>query len=259
LNFEGASGSRLGDDTIYGTDGENIIKTFDGADTVYDRGGNDTVELGKGDDTLYVGGGQDSYDGGAGFDYISYIDSLDGVTVDLRENTSSGSFADDDTFINFEGVSGSDTGDDLLRGTADVNTLRGHGGVDTLYGRAGADQLYGGADNDTLYGGSGHDTLKGGKGLDTVDGGTGDDMLYGGSSSDTFYFQSGDDDDTILDFENNTDVIRFDGYGYLTDADDALTYATAQNGDVMFDFGADGTVLVQDVTIGQLRNDIDIV
>ena len=116
-----------------------------------------------------------------------------------------------------------------------------------------------GGGDDRLYGRGGNDRLIGGNGADFFDGGAGTDQLYGGAGADQFEFDRGEGDDVIHDFENNIDTLRFDNFSYLTTAADALTYATQIGNDVLFDFGADGTVLVLGVTTGQLLNDIDIV
>ncbi|MEB8385635.1 calcium-binding protein [Rhodobacteraceae bacterium KMM 6894] len=259
--FESAGGSKRGDDTITGSSADNRIKTYGGDDRVHDLGGNDLVELGDGEDYVRAGDGADTYDGGADDDYISYYDSTGGVDLDFAANTATGSWANNDVVLNFEGASGSGTGDDTLQGTDGTNILRGYGGNDRLHGRDGDDSLVGGDGDDSLYGGSGADTMRGGDGADRFDGGggSGTDLLYGNAGADVFHFDRGEGDDVIKDFENNIDLIEFDNFGYLTDAASALTYATESGGDVLFDFGADGTVLVEDATIAQLLNDIDIV
>ena len=260
-SFESASGSRTGDDTISGTNGENTIRTYGGNDRVYDRGGADVVELGSGNDYVRVGGGKDSFDGGTGRDYISYYDSSNGVTLDLQANIASGSWAVNDTVTNFESASGSRSGNDTIWGTSGGNTLRGYGGEDYLSGRGGTDLLEGGSGDDTLYGGSGADTLKGGSGSDILDGGGGGgaDHLFGDSGTDQFHFDRGEGYDVIHDFENNVDVIQFDNFDYLSTTSDAFEFATTQVDDVYFDFGADGQILVENITIAQLLNDIEIV
>ncbi|MEB8389325.1 calcium-binding protein [Rhodobacteraceae bacterium KMM 6894] len=261
LNFESASGSKTGDDTINGTDGDNRINTYGGDDRVTDLGGNDEIDLGSGDDYVRAGGGADTYDGGSGTDYISYYDSSGGVDLDFAANTATGAWANNDSVVNFEGASGSNKGDDTLRGTDGESILRGYGGDDRLHGRDGDDSLVGGSGDDSLYGGDGADTMRGGSGADRFDGGggSGTDLLYGDSGADTFHFDRGEGDDVIKDFENNIDLIEFDNFSGFTTAADALAYATEISGDVFFDFGTDGTVLVENATIAQLMNDIDIV
>ena len=260
--FERAAGSNTGDDDIRGTDGNNVIRTYAGNDSVRDREGNDTVELGSGNDYVLVGDGVDSFDGGTGKDYISYFHSTEGVTLDLQANIASGGWAEDDTINSFERASGSKVGDDLIRGTSGDNTIRTYGGDDQLSGRGGADILEGGNGNDFIWGGSGADVLNGGNGTDFLDGGggAGTDTLYGGAGADRFHFDRGEGDDVVKDFENNVDTIEFDGFSYLTDAASALEYATTTGGgDTLFDFGSDGTLLVEGWSKGYLANDIDII
>ncbi|MEB8385653.1 calcium-binding protein [Rhodobacteraceae bacterium KMM 6894] len=260
-DFEAVAGSGTGDDTLSGTSGDNTLVGNGGDDRVFDRGGNDSVNLGAGDDYVRAGGGADTYLGGAGDDYISYYDSSNGVDLDFAADTATGSWANNDIVIGFEGASGSNTGNDTLRGTDGESVLRGYGGNDRLHGRGGDDSMVGGSGADSLYGGSGADTMRGGSGDDYLDGGggSGTDLLYGNSGADEFHFDRGEGDDVIMDFENNVDVIQFDNFSGFTTAADALSFATQTGGDVFFDFGADGTLLVENATIAQLGNDIDIV
>ena len=101
--------------------------------------------------------------------------------------------------------------------------------------------------------------MYGGSGNDRFDGGGGADSLYGGSGSDIFHFDRGEGADIVKDFQNNVDTIEFDNFSGLTDAASALAFATESGGDVFFDFGTDGTLLVENTTKAQLMNDIDIV
>lgn len=124
------------------------------------------------------------------------------------------------------GTSGNDvmTGygqDDTLNGNAGNDNIRGNGGNDTLNGNAGNDALYGGLGNDTLNGGADNDSLYGGAGDDTINGGAGDDGIHG---------QNGDD---ILDggigagsvhggFGNDSITVR-GGNAYGDEGDDTIT------------------------------------
>ena len=74
------------------------------------------------------------------------------------------------------------SGNDIVNGT--VNS-------DTLYGGAGDDTLSGFGGNDVLFGGSGNDTLLGGDGDDILIGGLGADTMTGGDGKDTFLWQKG--------------------------------------------------------------------
>ncbi len=240
-SFESISGSRTGNDNITGTDGANVIRTYGGNDRVYAGKGSDDIELGSGNDYVRVGGGAENFDGGSGNDYISYYSSSNGIFIDLREDEVSGSWAVNDTIKDFESASGSRTGDDTMFGTEGANTFRSYGGDDTLYGRGGSDELYGGDGEDILNGGAG--------------GGT--DLLYGGADADVFEFNSGDGIDIIKDFEDNIDTIQLSNFDF--DAGGPFDFATQVGSDVVFEFGDDGTLTVEDATIGQLMNDLEIV
>ena len=117
---------------------------------------------------------------------------------------------------------------DVLHGGDGNDTLSGGNGNDALSGDGGNDTLTGGSGDDRLYGGAGIDTLRGEAGNDLLDGGSGSDNLYGGGGNDVFVFRAGDGDDTIDDFENGNDRIKFGGsiaYEDLTieqDGDDVL-------------------------------------
>jgi len=91
---------------------------------------------------------------------------------------------------------------DHLQGGAENDTLSGGKGNDGLYG-------YGG--NDSLLGDSGNDTLDGGAEDDLLNGGKGRDMLHGDAGSDTFVLAPDMGEDTIRDFENDTDFIQLEG------------------------------------------------
>lgn len=217
--FERIVGSNAGNDTIFGGNDDNVIKTYGGNDSVFDRAGNDLVDLGDGHDLITVGGGQDNIAGGNGIDEISYFYSSAGVSVDLATNALSGGWAADDLISGFERVSGSNTGGDVLAGSASDNILRGNGGNDLLAGRAGNDYL---------------------------DGGAGTDTLTGGTGADVFIFRRGYGADRANDFvlaEN--DMLFLDDNlwsGPLTASEIVTTYAQDIGSSVILDFGG-GNVL----------------
>jgi Ca2+-binding RTX toxin-like protein len=97
-------------------------------------------------------------------------------------------------------------GDDVIVGTAAVNSLQGGAGNDTLSGGAGNDFLNGQAGNDLLSGGSENDTLIGAAGSDDLHGGEGDDTLIGAFNT-GFGAQPGDGADQLFG-ENGNDLIR---------------------------------------------------
>ena len=92
------------------------------------------------------GAGNDNMDGGLGNDTVRFQYATSGVVASLLTGTATGG-AGNDTFVNFENITGSNFND-------------------TLTGNAGANILNGGSGNDTLYGGLGNDILTGGTGAD---------------------------------------------------------------------------------------------
>ena len=58
-SFESASGSKTGNDTIQGTNGPNVIRTYGGNDHLHGRGGNDVLAGGAGADQFYFAFGDD--------------------------------------------------------------------------------------------------------------------------------------------------------------------------------------------------------
>ncbi len=179
----GGSTGGGGAGTIYGTDGDNLIKTAQNndPDSVDARGGNDVVVSYGGNDTVWGGDGNDK--------------------LEVREgNDEAHGGNGSDTLIGFEG-------NDTLYGDAGSDSITGEYGNDVLYGGDGNDLLDGGWNDqygsDTIYGGAGNDKIQGGKG-DMAN-----DVLSGGAGADTFYFGSAGDDagpyqgfgtDTITDF-----------------------------------------------------------
>ena len=108
----------------------------------------DDVLVGNGESNRLAGGtGADRLDGGGGEDWVSYLESDTGVTVNLGDNIVAGGYAEGDVIVNFENVAGSGH-DDVLTGDAGANQLDGGEGDDLLEGRSGADRLVGGAGDD---------------------------------------------------------------------------------------------------------------
>jgi len=163
-----------GDDTIdastatatlvaYGGPGNDTITGSDRDDLLYGDAGNDTIDGGPGDDVIYGGGGLNTIRGGAGDDLV-YAEGDGGSLVD------------------------GDGGNDTLYAGDHGDTLHGDNGNDEVYGGAGNDHLYGDEGNDWIEGGSGNGILRGdplfGTGKDWLICGTGDDEAYGGGDGD---------------------------------------------------------------------------
>ena len=98
-------------------------------------------------------------------------------------------------------------GDDSLYGGKGIDNLFGNNGQDILFGNRGQDSLIGGEGNDSLYGGKGNDILLGDDGDDFLSGEMGDDSLIGGNGSDRFLLSTNSGIDTIIDFEDGTDLL----------------------------------------------------
>ena len=108
------------------------------------------------------------------------------------------------------GDAAGDTGD-RIHGGDGHDRLYGGAGNDTIAGGPGRDTIEGGAQDDHLSGGRGADRIEGAGGRDFISGGAGADMLSGGGGADTFFFGPKSASDTITDFADDTDAIRFGG------------------------------------------------
>ena len=146
-------------DLLLGTPGADMIYAFESADV---------IEAGAGDDVIDGGDDGDTIDGGDGYDTVDFANSNVGVRADLTTRVGQGGFAHGDTYLNVEGLSGTDFNDTLGGSSAD-NILDGRQGNDRLEGRDGTDTLLGREGDDSLEGGAGADILDGGDGSDTAD------------------------------------------------------------------------------------------
>jgi len=256
-----------GDDELNGDAGNDTILAGAGMDTVMGGAGDDIINGqsginnifgGDGNDTLISGTGDDFLDGGSGVDRVLYSNSSSAVTVNLADDTGFGGTAEGDTYLNIEGLYGSQFNDNLT-GDANDNTISGLDGDDFIDGGAGNDRLVGAAGDDMLFGGDGDDILIAQEGTDTLDGGSGADRLIGGTDADiiiggadndlllgqggadTFIFGDAHGADRIVDFEQGVDIIEFDGTSGITDFGD-LTIT--QTGAHVLITSAAGTIAV---------------
>jgi len=179
----------------------------------------DLMLLGTGNDFVLSSLGEDLINGGAGSDGVSYVNSEEGVQINLSNGEGFGGTAEGDLLVSVENIAGSNLndmlngsaadntlnggggndvvsgfdGDDVLTGAEGKDTLNGGEGVDTLYGDEGNDTLDGGARSDILFGGGGKDTLFGGGGADFISDGIGNDTSSGGAGNDIFFYEAGND------------------------------------------------------------------
>ncbi|MCB2010196.1 MAG: hypothetical protein KDF64_06285 [Geminicoccaceae bacterium] len=112
------------------------------------------------------------------------------------------------------------------------------GGNDVIVDGAGSSLIYGDfqsggqGGNDKIWGGGGSDTIYGGGGNDRIDGGSGVDILRGGDGNDVFVVRPGTELDFIEDFTHGEDRLNLsatgvsfseldtDGNGTINAADD---------------------------------------
>ena len=85
-SIENATGSALGNDSITGDDGANVLHGSGGDDTIAGKGGNDKLIGDAGNDSLNGGDGNDILDGGSDSDTASYADADSAVTVSLADH-----------------------------------------------------------------------------------------------------------------------------------------------------------------------------
>ncbi|MEM1039943.1 MAG: tandem-95 repeat protein [Pseudomonadota bacterium] len=200
-----------GDDRIFTSNGNDILRGGSGNDTLVAAGGDDTLEGGSGDDTLTGGAGADVHNGGSGVDTASYFSASAGIDLLFSStngadsiwgsflNTSAGGYAGDavgDTFNSIAAVSGTQFNDRIygLNGGMDAFLGGGDDNYSVASASTGVDNITGGLGNDRIFTGGGDDFLYGNDGDDELDGGTGSDELYGMGDNDTLRGGQGNDD-----------------------------------------------------------------
>lgn len=204
----------IGNDTIFGRDGPDILCGDDGNDIIVGREGDDCLFGGNGNDTLIGYEGNDKLDGGPG------NDTLDPFSFTFRDPTRP------DPTEEISVSSGDETlGNDTLLCGAGNDSAQGGGGDNVLIGEDGNDTLTGGEGQDYLLGGPGNDTLDGGDGMDHLRGGDGDDILgrwgdgpcelYGGPGRDTLLGGSWD----YLNGGIGSDYLYTSGVGIMVISD----------------------------------------
>jgi Ca2+-binding RTX toxin-like protein len=170
-----------GNDTLEGGAGNDTLDGGAGNDILDGSDGNDRVEGGSGNDTIWASWGDDFEDGGEGVDTLAVVgtaSSISDVTFNLATGSQgvTGEVLTEKAFVNIENFrAGFDASDKYLGsdwnytiiGSSQNNRIETSEGNDELSGAAGDDILIGNGGNDTLDGGAGNDTLDGGVGNDT--------------------------------------------------------------------------------------------
>jgi trimeric autotransporter adhesin len=269
--------SGIGNDSIDGGNGNDLLSAV---------AGDNTLNGGYGNDVIYSGAGNDSIDGGTGDDTLR--SSYSNAVMSYDTLNGSGSIASGleiDTFINIESFNintynGNDfliggTGNDILSAGNGNNTLSGGDGNDNLTSGTGNDFIDGGNGNDTLgsfYSNAvlmSYDTLNGsgsiisgseidtfisieafnitsGNGNDFLLGGTGNDILNGDAGADTM--SGGNNDDTYFVDDASDQVIENSGEGIDT-VNSSIAYNLGSN--------VENLILTDTDNINGTGNDLD--
>jgi len=187
--FNEALDGTVGDDTINGLSGYDILDGGEGSDTYIvnlgdyrDRFVDFYLDSGtSGTDTILAAEVGVIIGIGNGFSYassgIEVIDGLSGSSIYGDNDSQTWDF----TGVEIQGV-------DVIRGLGGHDIITGSNGNDTIDGGTGHDVLNGGTGQDTLLGAEGHDKLFGGEGDDELIGGAGHDTLDGGEGDDSYLF-----------------------------------------------------------------------
>lgn len=139
-----------GDDTINGGGGRDTILGGDGNDMIDGGAGRDNLNGGDGDDTIKAGLNDISVDGGDDHDTIDLGNLNQGVTVNIAEQTATGTDTGAELeFENIENATGTTFADTLI-GDGEDNVLTGLDGDDIFISSGGSDTYDGGEGNDTV-------------------------------------------------------------------------------------------------------------
>lgn len=239
-----------GDDFIRGGPGDDIIFGGSGDDNISGGPGDDQINGGAGDDTIRAGAGDDEVNGGAGDDTIFAGAGDDVVRGGAGDDVIRAGAGDDEV----HGGSGDDvinagSGDDVVDGGSGDDVINAGSGDDVVDGGSGDDVIRGGAGDDVIDGGAGDDVIKGGAGDDIIIGGAGDDVMSGGSGEDIFRFTGDFGEDTIKDFDKDSDRLDLTAYP---------DYQLTQVGNDTIVTVDGGQILLKGVTPDGLADVIDI-
>jgi Ca2+-binding RTX toxin-like protein len=257
IGIENVNGSAYADD-LWGNNGINVLKGWDGDDTLKGGGGADTLYGNDGNDSLIGQAGADNMYGGSGDD--TYNVDVAGDAVWESGLTSEGI---DTVYTSVTYTLTADQGIEILKTTAPSGTgainLTGNGYANTIYGNAGTNVIDGGDGLDIMYGGAGSDAYfadvsgdivseVAGQGTDAVYAsatyalavnvenlylqGTGD--FHGAGNSHANYLE-GNSGNNFLNGGANADVLQ-GGAG-----NDTFVFNAGQaNGDIVNDFNGNG-------------------
>jgi Ca2+-binding RTX toxin-like protein len=219
----------IDNDTLSGTNGDDLIYGYEGADTIHGNDGNDTLNGGTGADQIFGDAGNDVFniwggddntgkllDGGTGINQLNSGGNADltGITISNIQTLSIDTYgqvrvsaSQINSFSNLIAEAGQAT---IIATTAGAYDLTGKTVTGTFnffgsdagnsfIGDASGQSLWGGNGDDVLNGMGGDDTLFGLGGTNTLIGGDGNDVINCGAGSDTMLGGNGDDTFTLYD------------------------------------------------------------
>jgi serralysin len=229
--IENLTGSAY-NDTLWGSDGINVLRGLDGNDTLAGFGGDDTIWGGEGQDNLVGGDGIDTLRGENGNDVVNGGTGGDALIGGLGNDTY---MIDDagDVVTEFGGQ-----GTDTVRASVSY-TLTPGADVETLRTTSDA-----GFDAIDLTGNASGNIVRGNSGANFLNGGDGNDELTGLGGNDVFVFN------TALNAATNVDVI--------TDFDPSDEYIYIDNA-IFSNLGAepDHFILSTEFQVGAAAGDSD--
>jgi Ca2+-binding RTX toxin-like protein len=196
-----------GDDTITGTELDDLI---------LGNQGNDRIDPAEGDDIVYAGQGNDTIIASSGDNLLLANENDDYVEVSGGNNTVYGGFGND-TII-------AGNGDNLLLGNQDNDLIEAGTGDDTIYGGQGNDTIVASTGTDVIFGNEGDDTFS-----LSAEGVVGEgDVFDGGDGDNNFLVEANNDltDATITGVQTVTIVQNIT----LTASLDSLADVTALRG-----------------------------
>ncbi len=223
-----------GQNSIFGTQGDDVLTGVAGSNHIFGFGGNDTLQGRQLSDAFDGGAGSDTYlfgrgDGNDAIEETNAPGDINivrlGATVAPADVIVSRDYQN--LYLKIAGSNDRLTLSQWFSGNAfnvqqvvfqngtiwDVPTLRelantptagndvltGTAGDDVIDALAGNDTVDGRGGNDTLLGGAGFDSLRAADGNNTFDGGADDDYLSGGAGDDTYVFGHGKGNDIVYD------------------------------------------------------------
>jgi len=257
-------------DTLIGDSGKNVLSGLSGNDQLSGGAGNDFLDGGSDTDTVNYSDSPTgvivNIDQGKGYSNTAFFTDLE-PSFSIASGTAFDGFGTTDTLLEFENVTGSESGD-ILIGNSLNNHVQGLAGSDLFIGNAGNDTFYGGADidivsyrrdsgsvtvnlslnqakdgfggTDTIYeieniiGSAFKDTLIGSNQANTILGGDGNDIIDGKEGSDRLFGENGNDE--IFGGSGDDTLVGGTGSGWFSDildggsGNDTASYITAASG-----------------------------